>query len=784
MAPEQINDAKSVGPPADVFALGTILYECLTGSAAFGGDSSHARIAAIATGSFTSIRKLRPEVPRWLARAIERAFTARIEDRWSDGAAFARGLETRDAGRRGAAPIVGLVSVAALAAAGIGAALAWRGSRTLTPPAEPRAQSATAALAAMPSAPPGEPRGLAPCRRFLKTRYTRLEQPTLGRYDLKHLMGTGAVALSPDGKLAASGSYDGVLELWSLDHLGDAQPTVDQLRSQDAHPGGTDALAFTHDGRLILSGGADKKVKVWEVGSGKLVRELSGHADAIVSIAVLPDGHRFATASFDRSIRLWDLATGSQVKAFAGHAKRAFTVAPSPDRPLVASTSEDGTIRLWDVSTSSRDTPVVLKVPPTSSGQPECYSAAWSPDGSTLATSSGDGTILLWDTTTWQPKTTLRGHEAGVWPVTFVGRGLRLLSAGFDRSVRIWNLADASSKKLGEHDCVIGLAVSPDGRYALSSGYEHCLRAWDLDHREEIDLASGHSDAVLAVSAEGRSIVTGSADRTARVWDAGSGRELRLLPGHDAAVTAVGCAAGGRFAVTGSADGKLRFFDLSTGALVHALDAHEGRVVSACVWRESVVLSIGEDGACRTWEVASGDTRTFAKVATPGASIGLPPLDPGSPSLGNAVAADGTGTVRVFEIGTSDVYRTFNGPEDPASAAVYMPVRPSRLLIGGRDGTVRVVDVDTSREVARASVHAGAVESIAVASDGKLAVTCGADRAVRLVRLPSCEAIDRIDLATSSDVPRAVAFLPGDRSFVVATGRGVALRFALAADAR
>jgi TPR repeat protein len=115
LSPEQLNDAKSAGPPADVFALGTILYEAATGMAAFGGDTAHARFAAVATGARKPIRAVRSDVPRWLARIVERALAQAPGDRYPDGAALARALEAGDDGSGVRRALIASIAVIALA---------------------------------------------------------------------------------------------------------------------------------------------------------------------------------------------------------------------------------------------------------------------------------------------------------------------------------------------------------------------------------------------------------------------------------------------------------------------------------------------------------------------------------------------------------------------------------------------------------------------------------------------------------------------------------------------
>jgi serine/threonine protein kinase/formylglycine-generating enzyme required for sulfatase activity len=93
MAPEQMDSAKDVKAAADVFSLGAILYECLSGRATFAGDSIHSVMAKVALADYEPVRKIRPDAPRWLARVIATALSRDPAKRYADGAALARALD-------------------------------------------------------------------------------------------------------------------------------------------------------------------------------------------------------------------------------------------------------------------------------------------------------------------------------------------------------------------------------------------------------------------------------------------------------------------------------------------------------------------------------------------------------------------------------------------------------------------------------------------------------------------------------------------------------------------
>src|SRR5262249_32670716 len=92
MAPEQIVEARAVGPPADVFALGAVLYECLAGEPAFVGDTPLAILTSVTEGKRVPLRSVRPDAPDWLVRAVERALARAPARRFRDGAELARAL--------------------------------------------------------------------------------------------------------------------------------------------------------------------------------------------------------------------------------------------------------------------------------------------------------------------------------------------------------------------------------------------------------------------------------------------------------------------------------------------------------------------------------------------------------------------------------------------------------------------------------------------------------------------------------------------------------------------
>ncbi len=263
----------------------------------------------------------------------------------------------------------------------------------------------------------------------------RLWDPATGRPVSQPLTGhTGTVfrtAFSPDGRLLASGSMDTTVRLWDT---ATGEPFGEPLTG---HTNTVEDVAFSPDGRLLASSSMDTTVRLWDTATGQPVGQpLTGHTEGVAGVAFSPDGRLLATGSLDTTVRLWDPATGRPVgQPLTGHAGHVLRLAFSPDGRLLATSSRDWTARLWDPATGR---PV---------GQPlaghtnTVWDVAFSPDSSLLATNSEDHTVLLWDIATGrlvgQPLTAPTNGDVSA--VRSLDGPLLAFSIGEDGTVRLWD---------------------------------------------------------------------------------------------------------------------------------------------------------------------------------------------------------------------------------------------------------------------------------------------------------------------------------------------------------
>jgi len=278
-----------------------------------------------------------------------------------------------------------------------------------------------------------------------------------------------AIAVSPDGKTAISGSFDSSAIRWSLTRNAAEQV----LRFHDS---AVNAVAFLKDGRTITAG-KDGRVAVWTPGVRKPDRVFEGHTGPVVAVSVSPDDKWIASASWDRTARLWPL-DGGKTRVFKGHQDNANGVAFTPDGRALVSAGYDATVRIWPLADSGN--PLVTTLPST------LNSIVVAHDGEIIAGAS-NGTVYF-----LSPQGKHRGEveaaQTAVISVVVSSDGKLVAAAGVSGSVAIIDRAARTVTRtlVGPGLPVWSAAFLPDNRTLLTGGTDRMVRRWDAISGEHI----------------------------------------------------------------------------------------------------------------------------------------------------------------------------------------------------------------------------------------------------------------------------------------------------------
>ncbi len=454
--------------------------------------------------------------------------------------------------------------------------------------------------------------------------------------------------------------------------------------------------------------------------------DLFPHEKAVLAVAFAPDGRQFVTASKDGTLKVWDAASTRPVRTLSADGVPIHAAAYASDSQSLAAGTEDGTLHVWQMPSGRKLF--------TAKGHPGGITAvSISAESGQIATSGWDGHVMLWDTANDSPSSTFKAHAEPVLALAFSRDGRTLATGSWDQTLKLWDPTTQKERRqlTGHRQPVTALAFSSDSQALASASADGTVKLWETASGKESRTFQGHAGPVRSVAfrPDGKRIASAGADRTVKLWDAASGSEVLTLKGHRQGVRALAFSPDGTKLLSGGWDGAAKLWQATGSREASILQGHTGEVWSIAFSKDGRQLaSSGLDGTSRVWDTQSGaELRRFDGIGSFVPSVAFTPD-------GRAVASGGSDknpVIKLWDPATGQELFSFAGHTHGIRSIAFTP-DGRKMATGGWDRSVRLWDVPGRRMIRQLTGHADTVRAVAFSADGSRLASAGLDRMVKI----------------------------------------------------
>ncbi|MBL9173099.1 MAG: protein kinase [Verrucomicrobiales bacterium] len=479
-----------------------------------------------------------------------------------------------------------------------------------------------------------------------------------------------------------------------------------------------------------------------------------------------PDGSRVATASWDGTARIWNSRTGEPVTGPLRHGAEVRSVQFSPDGQRLVTCSGDHSARIWDTRTAEELSPAMLHDGPV-------RFARFRPDGRQWMTVS-DRMARFWDSRPGIRAGESYKTEGLIARAQYTPLGpLGLVVTGENRSIVDLEKGQVRVRLAGPTNEIWTSEFGPDGRSVAIAGVDGTVRVWSTETGKPVGelIHLGNRVRGLQFSPDGLRLATAAEDGTARIWNIRTGAPMTETMRHGAKVRSVVFSPDGTRVVTASDDKTARIWDARTGRPVSEPLRHGQTVNLARFSPEgSRLMTVSDDRTAQVWNARVGEV--FVPTLPQEDEVHAVAF---SPDGGKIVTASEDGSARIWDARTASPLGPALRHDGPVVGAEFSP--DGRWVVtASRDKTARLWDASTAAPIGAPLTHEGAVTAAEFSPDGRRLVTVSRGRAVRLWEVPSGKLLHTLTL---EGMAQAARFSPDGQRLATASDDGTAILWEL-----
>ncbi len=575
-----------------------------------------------------------------------------------------------------------------------------------------------------------------------------------GLMDEKQLGHQGAVlsvSFHPDGKHFLSGSVDETLRLWETG----SREEVDVLEINRQ----VVSVSFDHSGTRAVAGLADSDVLLFQVIPGKNghlnlqepFRSLDTQGRPVHEVTFSPDG-KFVVASVGTtsdpgSVMIWDVDSDELARSLDGHQRFAGCTAISQDGSLIA--SADTSIRIWDFASGKL-------LNEFQAHDQWINSLAFNPDGNRLVSCSNDCLIKIWNVSSGRHQRTLYGHTNFVNRVRYNHDGTKLASVSKDRTLRTWNAQTGkpASIRWGHINEIYDFDFSDDGKLIVTTSTEG-LKSWQAETNGTFSRNHPANVKCIAASPDSSMIASAGKDGHVMLWDIKSSTFLRELDDAPTSPTSdIAWSPDGQRILWGNSEGVLSQFDFLSGQTTRLVDFNHA-IRSVCFADERNEMFVALDNGCVRIVDVQGQVKQipFCRVDNAVHSVCV---DPG----GVWLATGDLNNVRIWNLKTGEQTNRWKTelPVDLDTFEICFSPDGTSLATTIHGFCVALWSLSDGKLIHQYRGHSNYVNSISFLHDGSRLATASRDGTIKLWDVERAEPV--LSLQGFAGFSNTICFTP------------------------